>query len=248
MIRRLFYKAALLASFVLSPAVASVAWAEDTHEEEPAHEGEAAEGEHAEHGPVTIKSIVSNTEFLAAVLNFVLLLLVLKKLGGASLTEMLANRRKTMEASMAEAAAQKAKAEARYKEYTERLATLDAELAKLRADMERSAEAENKRIAAEAEESAQRMRAETDSLIEQHAQALATQVRREVVQAAMEAAREVILKAITPGDQAQLAEGFRHRIEQLAHGHRSVRPPSAVSARPMAATGSGSTSAQGGES
>lgn len=222
-----------LALLVASPVVA----------EEPAHEeAEEVAGEDGHHGPVTFKSIVTNPEFLAACLNFVLLLLVLKKLGGNAISEMLANRRKTMETSMAEAADAKAKADARFKEYTDRLATLDAELAKLRTDMERAAETENKRIAAEAEETAKRMQAETASLVEQHAQALSTQVRREVVQAAMQAAREVIDKTITQGDQEQLAERFRARIEQLAHGQRSPRP-AAQPARSVA-----TTSVSGGES
>jgi F0F1-type ATP synthase membrane subunit b/b' len=236
--RRLASMAMLVAAFAL--VVAAPAAAEDPPPAEEIQEELEGDGHH---GDVTFKSVVSNPEFLAAVINFVLLLFVFKKLGGNAISSMLVNRRKAMEESMAEAAATKAKADARYKEYTERLATLDAELLKLRTDMERAAEAENKRIAAEAEEAAKRMQAETQALIEQHAQALAIDVRREVVRAAMDVARAVVTKAINQADQEQLAEGFRARIEQLAHGKRSVRPPPAATPRPAP-----TSSVTGGES
>jgi F0F1-type ATP synthase membrane subunit b/b' len=121
-----------------------------------------------------------------------------------------------MEASINEAAEIKAKAEAKHQEYTARLATLDAELAKLKSDLENAAAADSKRITAEAQEAAARAKVETQSLIEQHAQALANEVRREVVEAAVLAAQQVIAGSVNSDDQQKLADGFRQRIETLA--------------------------------
>jgi F0F1-type ATP synthase membrane subunit b/b' len=195
-------------------APAAVALADTTHE--IAEEAEE-DADHQEHGgPVRIQHILHDTHFWAAVINFVLLLIVLRKLGGQGISDFLKSRRATMEASINEAAEIKAKAEAKHQEYTARLATLDAELAKLKADFENAAAAESKRIAAEAEENAKRARVETQSLIEQHAQALAAEVRKEVVEAAVLAAQQVIMQSVNEGDQQKLADGFRQRIETLA--------------------------------
>jgi F0F1-type ATP synthase membrane subunit b/b' len=102
------------------------------------------------------------------------------------------------------------------------LATLDAELSKLKTDLQNAAATETTRIKAEAEEAAKRARVETESLIEQHAQALAAEVRREVVEAAVLAAQQVIAGNVNAADQQKLADGFRQRIETLAS--KSGRP------------------------
>lgn len=207
-------RALLLALLLGASAPAAIAFADSEHE--VAQEAEE-EAEHEEHGgPVTIGHILHDTHFWAAVINFTLLLIVLRKLGGQGISEFLKARRATMAASINEAAEIKAKAEAKHAEYTARLATLDAELNKLKTDLESAAAAESTRITAEAEESAKRARAETEALIEQHAQALAAEVRREVVEAAVLAAQQVIMQSVGPDDQQKLADGFRQRIETLA--------------------------------
>lgn len=218
---------ALLIALMIGASAPAIALAESEAEETA--EAVAEEHEEGGHhgGPVTIQGILHDTHFWAAVINFTLLLLVLRKLGGKGISEFLKSRRATMEASINEAAEIKAKAEAKHEEYSARLKTLDAELAKLKADLEAAAVAENKRISAEAQEASKRARAETDSLIEQHAQALAAEVRREVVEAAVLAAQQVIAGSVNPGDQQKLADGFRERIETLASkaGRVSSRAP-----------------------
>jgi F0F1-type ATP synthase membrane subunit b/b' len=209
-------RALLLALLIGASAPAATAFAESEAEEtaEEVAEGHEQGGHHG--GPVTIQGILHDTHFWAAVINFTLLLIVLRKLGGKGISEFLKSRRATMEASINEAAEIKAKAEAKHQEYTARLATLDAELAKLKSDLENAAAADSKRITAEAQEAAARAKVETQSLIEQHAQALANEVRREVVEAAVLAAQQVIAGSVNPDDQQKLADGFRQRIETLA--------------------------------
>lgn len=213
-------RALLLALMIGASAPAAIALADV--EEVAVEAEEEAEHEEGHGGPVTFKSIVdghskeSKQHFWGALINFALLLVVLNVLAAKPLAAFLKSRRATMEASINEAAEIKAKAEAKHQEYTGRLATLDAELNKLKTDLETAAAAESKRIAAEAEEAAKRARIETDSLIEQHAQALAAEVRREVVEAAVLAAQQVIAQSVNADDQQKLADGFRQRIETLA--------------------------------
>lgn len=191
--------------------------------------GEAAEeeleGEHGGHhsGPLHLSDVIHNPEFWTAVVNFTLLVYLLVRFGRAPIRDFLGNRRKEMEKAINEAAEAKTAAEAKLKEYQDRLAQLDQELAKLRADLIAAGEEDRRRIAAEGEETARRMKMETDALIDQHAKALAAQVRRDVVDAAVAAAERMLREQVTVEDQQRLAEGFRR---ELASGAAKATPGS----------------------
>jgi F-type H+-transporting ATPase subunit b len=206
---------ALLLAALCALLPAAVAAAHDEGDE-PAQiaadeEGEAAgEAEHEadeHHGP-----FYTQPQFFAAVINFALLLIVLRRLGKQPLATFLSERRQAMERNIAEAAELKAKAEARHKEYVERLAQLDQELQKLRTDIARAAEEDRARILADAEETARRLRRETEGLIDTHARALSAAARREVVEAAMAAAEQLLRSTLTEADQQRLAERFKQNV------------------------------------
>ncbi|MDD9938886.1 MAG: ATP synthase F0 subunit B [Myxococcales bacterium] len=154
--------------------------------------------------------------FLGSIINFGLLAFVLWKFAHKPFGSFLKTRRSEMEEAIKEASEMKEKAEARYKEYTERLGTLDQELKKLKDDIERAAEEDKKKIMAAADESTKRLKVETESLIEQHAAALGQSVRREVVQAAVDAAEELLTKQIGAHDQQRLADDFKQRVTDSA--------------------------------
>jgi F0F1-type ATP synthase membrane subunit b/b' len=193
-------RAAVLALTLLSAAAPAAVRAEK----------EAAEGAHA----IQLRDIVSleNKPFWAAIINFALLAYLLRSFGAKPLREFLVGRRGEIERAMAEAGAMKQKAEAKYKEYTDRLATLDQELAKLRSDIERAAEDDKRKIVADAEETARHLKRETESLIEQHAKALTSTVRDEMVGAAVAAAEKLLLEALTDADQQRLAQTYNQEI------------------------------------
>lgn len=171
-------------------------------------------GEHGGH--FTFSSVWNDPEargaLLGAFFSFGALVWIIVRFAGKPFSAFLSTRRAEMEEAIKEASEMKAKAEARYKEYNERLAGLDQELKKLKDDIARGAEEDKKKIMAAAEESARRLKAETESLIEQHAQALGTSVRREVVAAAVDAAEEVLKKQIGAHDQQRLADDFKQRV------------------------------------
>lgn len=151
-------------------------------------------------------------EFWGAVVNFGLLLFVLRRLGKKPLTSFLEERRREIEVGMTEAAEAKKKAEVVFGEYTSRMQTLDQELAKLREDMAKAAADEKARTIAEAEEGATRMRAETEALIKRQAELLEAQIRREVVDAAVSAAERAVRQAANAEDQQRLAEAFAQEL------------------------------------
>jgi F-type H+-transporting ATPase subunit b len=200
-------------ALALTIGSASATLAQDDHDA-GAEAGEHADAEHV-HG---LRGMFANQSFLAALINFSLLIWVLRKLGKQPLSEFLKTRRSEMAKNMAAAAEMKAKAEAVFKEYTARLAQLDTELAKLRSDIERAAEEDKQRIVAEAEENARRLKRETEALIDQYGKALGAQVRREMVDAAVSAAEKILRENINESDQQRIAERYDQRIRSTTEG------------------------------
>lgn len=179
----------------------------------------AGGGGESHHGGFSMTALLTDVEFWGAVVNFVLLLWVLHKLGRAPLTRYLSQRQRSVAEGMREAAEMKANAQKVYDEYTERLKTMDRDMEKLRRDIREAAEEDRKRILFEAEQAGARMRAETEALIEAQVRELSQRVQAEVAQAAVTAAEDVLRRTLSSQDQANLAHEFR---QQLVHnGGRS---------------------------
>jgi len=161
---------------------------------------------HAE--TISIRDILYSPEFLAGVLNFLVLVGLLVFMGQKPIAKFLKERRRQVEEGLKQAAALKAQAEKMLAEYTDRLDKLDDEMASLRAEMVKAGEAERDRIVAEAEKKASRMRAETRFLIEQRMKQVERDLRREAVDASVAAARAVLEEKTTPQDQERLAQAY----------------------------------------
>jgi len=188
---------------------------------EDAEHGVTGEG----HGPISLHEIVAGHErwqFWGAVFNFGLLVFVIIRMAKKPTQAFLNERRSKIEHGIEEAAQAKTKAEAVQREYTERLATLDQELSKLRADIAAAAASDRARIVAEAEESAKRVTAETEQLVARKAEQLETDIRREVVAAAITAAERAVKEVATADDQRRLAETFARELGQLSGGAGST--------------------------
>ena len=188
------------------------------HEDEAHHDGEDA----AEHGgQVHVDEIFGDYRFWFSVANFSCLLAVLSYLGAAPLSEHLKSRRREVERGIAEATELKAKAQVKYDEYSRRLETLDEELAKLRSDIETAADAEKKKIVADAEQAATRLKQDTEALIERQLEELNRQVTREVVEAAVSTAEQVVREAMNADDQRRLAEQFVKKVGETGKQGRT---------------------------
>lgn len=163
---------------------------------------EAAE-EHGEHGHGWDQQAL-----IASFVNFAILVALFVYLFRDKLRSFLKARRAEVEQQLAEAARLKAEAEAKYKEYSERLAKLDQELAQIRADMIAAGKAERDRIIEDAEHKAARLRKEAEFIIEQHAKQLRVDISREAAEAAVGAAEQLLLRATTTYDQQRLAQEY----------------------------------------
>jgi F-type H+-transporting ATPase subunit b len=200
----------------------------------------AAHGEHAgEHPSLSFKRILladvgegasdeekaeakhETLSFWGAVLNFSLLVYLIRRMSKKPLQAFLDGRRREVEKGIAEAAEMKQKAEAVFVEYSERMKTLDQELDKLRTDIAKAAEADKARIVADAQESAKRMRAETQAQIAVQAEQIEGQLRREVVDAAVAAAERAVRAAASADDQGRLAEAFARELAKAGMEKRA---------------------------
>lgn len=188
--------------------------------------GEAAapEGEHGEHGgeageghgeghhvePFNISNFgaAHTIPFVAVLINFALLLWLLRYLGRKPLTAFLQARHVAIRDALADAQKTRAEAEARFKEYSARLDHLDKELARLRDEMSNVAEAERERIVADAQERAARLQRESEFLLSQELKQVKKDLERGLAIAAVAAAEDVLKRSTTSDDQSRLAEGY----------------------------------------
>jgi F-type H+-transporting ATPase subunit b len=179
----------------------------------------AEEGEHHAHAPLTLKEIFTGEEslhFWGSVVNFSLLVYLLVRMGKKPVAEFLNGRRDAIERGIAEASQVKRSAEEAFNTYTERMKTLDSELARLRKDVAEAADRDRARISAEANDTVARFKAETESLVQRQTEQLELQIRREVVAAAAEAAEKAVRELTTPEDQERLANAFMRELAKVA--------------------------------
>ena len=178
----------------------------------------AAGGGHGHGHELHFVEIVTNPEFLAAVINFLVLVFILMKFGGKPVAAYLSGRRRQVEEGLLEAARLKEAAEKKQAEYAARIANLSREMEEIRAEMVRAGEAERDRIVAEAERKAARMRREVEFVISQQMKQLRADLTKEAVEAAIEAAGSVLKEQTNISDQQRLAQGYLERLKQSTPG------------------------------
>jgi F-type H+-transporting ATPase subunit b len=187
-------------------------------ESEQGHQAAAEHGGQGEHARPGLIEVMTSTQFIASILNFAILVGVLVYFGRKPIAGFLAARRRAVEEGMAEGARIKAEAEAKHREYSARLAQLDNEVAKLRAEMRDAADKEKARILEETENRVKRLKQETDRLIEQQMQQLHTDVMREVIDTAVASAEQVLKDKLNAQDQQRLAREYLVQINKTAKG------------------------------
>lgn len=156
--------------------------------------------------------------FVAHLVNFLILLAILVKFVGPALRNYLVSRREALERLVKEAAAAKANAEARAREYRERLARVDAEIERLREQYRADGEAEKARILAEAQRAAERLKRQAEQTAEQELAKARVALREEAARLATTLAEQALRRELTPADQARLVQDFVARIPAAVAG------------------------------
>jgi F-type H+-transporting ATPase subunit b len=183
-------------------------------EHEPGHEGgehpaEHAGAEHAggEHGGAHEASIDPG-KLAFQLINFAVLAGILGWFGGRAINKALLERHNQLKADLVAASEARTAAEKRAAEQEKRLASLETEIAGIRAGIKDEAEAEKQRLIAAAEERAKRIGDETKFLLDQQVKEAEATLKREVAEAAVKIAEALVTKSLTGADQQRLVDTF----------------------------------------
>jgi len=150
------------------------------------------------------------------VLNFVVLAGILfwaiKK---ANVKGSLADRQAQIEKNLREAREARESAEAKLKEYTEKLAKANQEVDALRASMLKEAESEKERIIAEAQAAAAKVAVQAAQAADQEVLKARTELRAEAARLAVELAGSKLSGAVQKADHDRFVQDYLGKVVQL---------------------------------
>jgi F-type H+-transporting ATPase subunit b len=180
--------------------------------------------------------------FLASLINFGILVLIVNRYGKKALADALVKRKENITREIDEATRLRKAAEKRLAQYETKLEKISDELERVRREFREQGERDKERIIQEAKERRERMRRDTEIVLAQEAKQMQKELLAEVVAQATRVATEILSKNTTLGDHDRFAEAF---LSQLRSGTRlTVNPPPARggSAYPGPAAAKGSPS------
>jgi F-type H+-transporting ATPase subunit b len=148
-----------------------------------------------------------------ALLNFVVLLFLLRKLLFRPLGVMAATRHDQIKKDLDEAGQLRATAQARLTELDRRIAGIDDEVAEMVAVVRRDADAERARILAAAEEQSKHIAAEAERTLATEIARVEREVRQEAARAAIAVAEKILRERITADDDRHMVERFAKELE-----------------------------------
>lgn len=147
------------------------------------------------------------------IFNLTLFLIVMVILLRKPLAQALRDRREHIRAELVRAREEKAAAEEKLRQVEARLNRLDQEVAEIRANAEREAQAEHDRLIKLANEEAERLKTMAAREIEGATRAAQIELREFAAERAVEMAETIIRKEIRPEDNSRLVNDFARDLE-----------------------------------
>ena len=147
--------------------------------------------------------------------NLTLFLGVLYWLVRKPAREFFATRLAEVRATLEQAAKEKAGADAKMTELGARMNKLDAELADIRTQSAREADAERQRLAVETKTDAEKLRGLASREIEGAKQSALAQLREFTAEKSVELAEQMIRKELTPQDDARLLRSVSAELTKV---------------------------------
>ncbi len=188
----LLIKGVLFAALVLAPVAAFA----------------AGDGGHADSG-VLLK------DFLYRCFNFALMAGLLVYFVTKPVRKGLKERSAEIEKTLAEAEAAKQAAEAKHREYSEKLAKATEEIAGITAAIRREGELERDKIIAASKELAVKIEREADNKAAGVVAKARTELREEASRLAVELAEDLLKKQVSADDQKRLVEEYMQKMGEL---------------------------------
>jgi F-type H+-transporting ATPase subunit b len=169
----------------------------------------AAGGEHHVDSGVIIK------DFIWRCVNFAVMAGLIGYFVSKPIRNGLQNRRAEIEKTLADAAAARDAAEAKAREYQEKLAKAAAEIDGIYAAIRREGELERDRILASAREMAAKIEQEADAKAAGAVARARLELRAEAARLAVELAEELLAKNVTDADQKRLVDEYMQKVGEL---------------------------------
>jgi F-type H+-transporting ATPase subunit b len=154
-------------------------------------------------------------DFVWRCINFAVLIGLLVYFVRKPIRNALQNRRAEIEKTLADAAAARDAAEARAKEYQEKLAKAAAEIESIYAAIRREGELERDKILASAREMAAKIELEADAKAASAVARARLELRAEAARLAVQLAEELLAKNVTAADQKRLVDEYMQKVGEL---------------------------------
>ena len=168
----------------------------------------AAGGAHVDSG-VLLK------DFIWRCLNFAVMVGLLGYFVTKPIRNGLQNRRADIEKTLSDAAAARDAAEAKAREYQEKLAKAAAEIDGIYAAIRREGELERDKILASAKEMAAKIEQEADAKAAGAVARARLELRAEAARLAVALAEELLAKNVTAADQKRLVDEYMQKVGEL---------------------------------
>lgn len=146
------------------------------------------------------------------VLNFAVLLYLLVKFAAKPIGAGLAGRRKAIKDEIEELEAKKATAEKSYREFEQKLATVEKDIDKIVERAIAQAEVEKTKIIEKAEQAAADIKRQAEMTIQKEIMEARRTLKNEVAEQAAVLAEELIVKNLTIDDQVKIVEDYLDKV------------------------------------
>ena len=186
------YRALLLGIFILAPVAAFAAGGDG----------------HADSGAVL-------KDFIYRCFNFALMAGLLAYFVTKPIRKGLKGRTEEIEKTLADAEAAKAAAEAKHKEYSDKLAKATEEIAGITEAIRREGELERDKIIAAAKDMADKIEREADNKAAGVVAKARIELREEASRLAVELAEDMLKKQVSADDQKRLVEEYMQKMGEL---------------------------------
>ena len=154
-------------------------------------------------------------DFLYRCFNFALMVGVLVYFVNKPIRKGLKDRSAAIEKTLAEAEAAKQAAEAKHREYTEKLAKATEEIANIRTSIRHEGELERDKIIAAAKEMAAKVEREAENKAAGVVAKARAELREEASRLAVELAEEMLKKQVSADDQKRLVDEYMQKVGEL---------------------------------
>ena len=156
----------------------------------------------------------SITEVIFPTLNFLIYLAIIIKFALPPVRSFLKNRRDEVVATMTQASAKKAAAQALVDEYRAKLAALDQLVRSLQATLRDEGERDKAKLLGEANAMAAKIKADASILADQEVKMARQKIREDMATQAEATARALLQRNLSAEDQNRLADEFIQSIGQ----------------------------------